>query len=290
MKKVVKGIGFILGIVTILVAVFLIVTFVVSFYKNKKLEKQRKQYEERVIEDVKKGIEEKYGFTPEISKVVTDTRNNNTGFFENHNSFTKKVWMYEKAYLECSDGTRTFYTLIDLNDNSLIDNYQEEEIITALQSYFEKSLGIPIIAFRTNYGKEANNIGLGYDLEGKHLIETKFDGSNYIDILTDYMHKNYNPTEIVEIVTICDTIKDISYDKLTEVFGDTEFVVIMNMQDKNTLDSLVDNDYEYYDFQSKNENCDISYAKGVREFIRYGTQGIPCYENVVTGEEICFNN
>lgn len=251
-----------------------------------------KQYKEMGRENIKNYMLNKYDIVPEIKEMYTDYYRSDI-FSSNYG---KRPELVEYVQGICKYKDREFCVIVrgDKESTEGYDNYQMEEIMKGFDNYLKESFKYPIYDYLVSFGRSASHFGLGYSHtpDAYYLTSIKFTGDNFIEILNEYKEGSYNSIgDNVEIITTCDSIKDISKDELKKMFGSIESLRIYNMTmegaenlSKTVTEKGYFSDYEY--FTSGNYN----YIDGLLEIIYFGTDmgEHARYENLETGEEIYF--
>ena len=250
------------------------------------------KYEETGKENIKNYMLNKYDIVPEIKEMYTDYYRSD--IFSS--SYGKRPELVEYVQGICKYKDKEFCVIVrgDKESTEGYDNYQMEEIMEGFDNYLRENLDYPIYDYLVTFGRSATHLSLGYSHtpDAYYLTKAKFTGKNFVEILNDYNEWNYcSIGDNVEIITVCDSVKDISNDELKRIFGNIENLRIYNMTEdgaKNLSKTVTEKGYfsDYKYLTGGNYN----YIDGLKEIIYFGTdmEEYARYENIETGEEIYF--
>ena len=270
----------ILGIVVKCIGIILvcvILVFIGSCIKEKarlsKLEKQRIQYEEQAKNNIEKYITEKYGFKPTIkasygSYLVGDIFSSTYGAYD----------VDETVEVVCEHDGKTFYAVTNGSTDDIsdaIDNYQQEEIAEDFDKYLKENFDFPIVDYLFYYGHKIEGYGESHghiterENNAYYLVHTKYDGTNLKEILGEYEGSVQYPQDgtHIEIITVCDSIEEITDTKLAPLFGNIMELKIFNMNTEEQA-RLLQNTVGQKSFGSSYDY--LEYSTDIKEILRFG--------------------
>ena len=293
-NKVLGIVGKCIGILLICVILVFIGSYIKEKVRLSKLEKQRIQYEEQAKTNIEKYITEKYGFKPTIkasygSYLVGDIFSSTYGAYD----------VDETVEVICEHDGKTFYAVTNGNTDDIsdaIDNYQQEEIAEDFDKYLKENFDFPIIDYLLSYGQKIEGYGESHghiteqENNAYYLIHTKYDGTNLKEILGEYDGSLQYPQDgtHIEIITVCDSIEEITDTKLAPLFGNIMELEIFNMtteEQAKLLQNTVEqksfgSSYDYTNYiVSNTDNGDIwkysqhpdsEYSADIKEILRFG--------------------
>lgn len=286
--------GRIIGILLICVILIALGYYTKDRLRLSKLEKQRIQYEEQAKNNIEKYIIEKYGFKPTIKTAY--------GSYLVGDIFSSTYGAYavdETVEVVCEYDGKTFYAVTRGNTDDIsdaIDNYQQEEIAEAFDKYLKESFDFPIIDYLFYYGQKIEGYGESHghiterENNAYYLIHTKYDGTNLKEILGEYKGSTQYPQEgtHIEIITVCDSVEEITETKLKPLFGNIMELTVFNMtteEQARLLQNTVEqksygSSYDYTNYMIYNtENGDVwkypqhpdsEYSAEIKEILRFG--------------------
>ncbi len=283
-----------IGILLICVLLVFLGYYIKDKLRLSKLEKQRIQYEEQAKSNIEKYITEKYGFKPTIKASY--------GSYLTGDIFSSTYGAYsvdETVEVVCEHNGKIFYAATRGNTDDIsdtIDNYQQEEIAEAFDKYLKKNFDFPIIDYLFYYGQKIEGYGESHghiterENDAYYLIHTKYDGTNLKEILGEYKGSTQYPQEgtHIEIITVCDSIENITNTKLEPLFGNIMELKIFNMtteEQAKFLQNTVEQksfglSYDYTNYTIYNtdngetwkypQHPDSEYSAEIKEILRFG--------------------
>ncbi len=142
------------------------------------------------------------------------------------------------------------------DEKEQFDNYQQDVIARAVKEEFTEMIGEPA------------HINVNSGLSSKF-----FDGNNLVEVLETSLHG----TNTAYVFVVDADLSDLTYDKMTQVFGENFKGHILNCKDMEGVDKMVELETDYF-ISKKDIEIYSPYLIEVYEFSGYLPDGVKYIE------------